>query len=228
MKPSLFRNGVEVRLRIFKDFWSCTTHFAGLIGAIVGGILLLVFCLPGAAAVTSASIFGASLVLLFAASTTYHFLDIGERGNRWLRRFDHMSIFFLIGGSYVPALVLLLDGTWRVALLGAVGTLAVGGALMKLFWIDCPDKLSTCLYLAFGWFGVIPVLFFMPKLTSVTAALLVTGGLVYSVGALVYMKQWPDPWPNRFGHHEVWHLLVLMGASLHWCFVAKLVTAPLV
>ena len=226
-KPrSLFTHGIQIRLGVFKDFWSATTHFTGFIAAIVGLVFLLILCGPGAARVTSAAIYGVTLVLLFAASSAFHFFDLGDRGNRWLQRIDHSSIFLLIGGTYVPALVLLLDGTWRVVMLTVVGALAAAGVALKLLWIDCPRWLSTTLYLAFGWFSVVPLLMFFPVQDFLAGFLLVSGGLVYTLGALVYLRRWPDPWPEAFGHHEVWHLLVLGGATLHYFYVLGLVRPP--
>ncbi len=220
---SLFRDGVEIRLRIFKDFWSATTHFAGFIAAVVGLVVLLLLSEPGAARLSSAAIYGGSLVALFAASSAYHFFDLGERGNRWLQRIDHIGIYLLIAGTQVPSLVLLLDGTWRVVMLSVVGGFAAAGVSLKLFWMDCPEWLSTALYLAFGWLGLVPLVLAFPQLDLLGIGLMVGGGLAYTVGALVFQREWPDPWPERFGHHEIWHLLVLGGAVLHFFFNVRLV-----
>ncbi len=221
---SLFRDGVEIRLGIFKDFWSATTHFAGFIAAIVGLVFLLVLCEPGAARITSAAIYGGTLVALFGASSAYHFFDLGERGNDWLQRLDHACIYLLIAGSYVPSLVLLLDGMWRVVMLSVVGALAAAGVALKLLWRTSSGRLSTLLYLAFGWFGVVPLILFFPSLTFLQLVCLLSGGLAYTLGAVVFQKERPDPWPGIFGHHEIWHLLVLGGATLHYFFVLGLVT----
>ncbi|HJN75429.1 MAG TPA: hemolysin III family protein [Myxococcota bacterium] len=224
---SFFRQGIRVRFGIFKDFWSWLSHFAGFVAAIVGLVLLLVFCEPGAARVTSASIYGGTLVALFAASAAYHFFDFGERGNRLLRRIDHMTIYLLIAGTYVPGLVILLDGAWRVVMLCIVGAFVVAGVLLKVVWLDAPHWLSTGLYLAFGWFSLFPVLLFFPQLTGIEIFWLLSGGLAYTIGALIFWREWPDPWPERFGHHEVWHLFVLAGATLHFFYVANLVSTPI-
>ena len=221
---SFFKEGIHFRIGIFKDFWSWVSHFAGLVAAIVGLVFLLLICEPGAARVTSASIYGGTLVALFAASACYHFFDLGERGNRWLQRIDHMSIYLLIAGTYVPALVLLLDGAWRVTMLSIVGAFAVAGIVLKLLWMDAPQWLSTGLYLLFGWVGIIPILLF--PMSGMQLFWLGLGGAAYTLGALVFWRQWPDPWPERFGHHEVWHLFVLLGATSHWFFVANLVSTP--
>ncbi len=214
---------VDVRFKILKDPVSWATHFVGLLASIVGVVFLLIHSAHDAAKVTSMAIYGSSLVVLFGASATYHFLDLGERGNRWLRRLDHCAIFFLIAGSYVPATMHLLDGAWRITILSVVGGLAAAGILFKIVWIDCPDWLGTLLYLILGWVAIVPAYRMLPQLDIVPMLLLVTGGLAYSVGAIVYVKEWPDPWPRVVGHHEIWHVFVLAGAAGHFFFMWDLV-----
>lgn len=213
----------SIQLKVNKDPVAWATHFAGLLASIVGLVFLVVYSAHDTAKVASMAIYGSSLVALFAASTTYHFLDLGERGNRWLRRIDHAAIFFLIAGSYIPTSLHLLDGAWRVSILAVVGGLGLGGILFKLVWIDCPDWLSTLLYLALGWIAVIPAHRIFPQLEPYTLTLLVAGGAAYTIGAFIYLKEWPDPWPRAFGHHEIWHLCVLAGAAVHFFFIWELV-----
>lgn len=209
----------ELRFKINKDPLSWVTHFAGFAGSIVGLVFLVVFSAHDAAKVTSMAIYGSSLVVLFGASATYHFFDLGENGNRWLRRIDHAAIFFLIAGSYVPASMHLLDGAWRISFLSVVAGLALAGIIFKVVWIECPDALSTALYLALGWAAVVPGYRIFPQLSLMAFGWLVAGGLAYSIGAMILMKKWPDPFPRVFGHHEVWHLFVLAGATAHFFFV---------
>ncbi len=213
---------VEVQFKILKDPVSWATHFAGFLAAIVGLIFLVIFSAHDGAKVAGMSIYGASLVVLFGSSSTYHFLDLGKQGNRWLRRLDHSAIFFLIAGTYVPVTIHLLDGAWRISILSVVGGLALAGILFKLLWIDCPDWLGTALYLGLGWIAIIPAYRILPQLEPEALGLLVFGGLAYSVGAIVYVKEWPDPWPRILGHHEIWHLFVLAGATCHFFFVWNL------
>jgi len=216
---------IPPRRIINKDPVAWATHFAGLLASIVGLVFLVVYS-HGTAQVTSMAIYGSSLVALFGASATYHFLDLGKQGNRWLRRLDHAAIFFLIAGTYVPTSVHLLDGAWRVSILAVVGGLGLAGILFKLVWIDCPDWLSTLLYLVLGWLAVIPAHRIFPQLDAYPLTLLVLGGAAYTIGAIVYVREWPDPWPRWFGHHEIWHLFVLAGASVHFFFVWTLVGRP--
>lgn len=217
---------VEVRFRILKDPWSAITHFVGFVAALIGAVALVVLSFGDVWKTTTMAAYGLSLVVLFLASTVYHFFDIGERGNRWLQRIDHAAIFALIAGSYLPALFHLLDGAWRISMLAVVIGLALAGALFKIVWIDCPDKLGVALYLALGYVVVIPGYKILPQLSPVELGWLLAGGLLYTLGAIVFVKQWPDPWPDRFGHHEVWHLFVLGGAASHYVFTLHLVDAP--
>lgn len=213
---------IQMQFGILKDPVSWATHFAGFLAAIVGLVFLIVFSSESTAKVASMAIYGSSLVILFGASSTYHFMDLGKRGNTWLQRLDHCAIFLLIAGSYIPAVVHLLDGPWRIAILSVVCGLAVAGVIFKIVWIECPDWLGTLLYVGLGWLAVIPAHRMLPELTGGPIALLVLGGLAYTLGAVVFVKEWPDPWPKVFGHHEIWHLFVLAGAACHFFFMWSL------
>lgn len=216
---------LSLRLTL-KDPVSAGTHMAGCAAGVVGLVLLVLFSAGDAPKTAAMAIYGGALVALFGASSLYHGLDLGTRGNLWLRRLDHTAIFLLIAGSYVPPLFHLLEGTWRTAMLSAVGGLTALGILFKLVWVDCPRWLSVGVYLTLGWIVLIPAHKIFPQLTPAAAAWLVAGGLAYSVGALVYVRRWPDPVPDRFGFHEVWHLFVLAGAAAHFGFTWQLLDAP--
>lgn len=217
---------IDFRIRIFKDPVSSWTHFIGFWLAL-GAVAVLVWRVAGDGPKSLAmAIYGATLVMLFLASSLYHWFDIGERGNRWLKRLDHAAIFLLIAGTYVPPLLLLLDGIWRIAILSLVLGLAVAGALLKMIWIDCPEWLSLTLYFGLSFIILIPAPLIFPQLSGGPLALLVGGGLAYTLGAVVYARGWPDPWPGRFGYHEIWHLFVLAGAAAHFAFTYSLVDRP--
>lgn len=216
----------EFRIRIFKDPVSSWTHFIGFwLALLATGVLVWRVADDGPKAAGMAA-YGATLVALFLASSLYHWFDIGERGNRWLKRLDHAAIFLLIGGTYVPALLHLLDGAWRISILLLVIGLAVAGALFKMIWIDCPTWLGLTLYFGLSFVVLIPAHKILPQLSGGALAWLVGGGLAYTLGAFVYARAWPDPWPDRFGHHEIWHLFVLAGAGAHYVFTYGLVDMP--
>lgn len=205
----------RLRVRIFKDPLSAWTHFLGFLAALVAATVLVRRAGYDGPKAASMAIYGGALVTLFLASSLYHFFDLGERGNRWLRRLDHSAIFLLIGGTSVPLVLHLLGGTTRVTLLAVVAAFAVGGMLLKLLWVDCPGWLGMILYFGMSAAVVVPVRAVLPQLPADGLACLAGGGLAYTLGAVVYAGRWPDPWPGVFGHHEVWHLFVLAGAGAH-------------
>ncbi len=217
----------EIRRRVFKDPVSAWTHFVGFWFAVVGASVLVALAWGNGPKVVAMGIYGGTLAALFLASSLYHFFDIGERGNRWLRRLDHAAIFLLIAGSYVPPLTHFLDGAWRVSMLSIVGGLALVGVVFKFIWVECPDKLSTAIYLGLGYVVLVPGYKILPQLTGAALTWLIAGGLAYTAGAVVYVKEWPDPWPERFGHHEIWHLFVLAGAGAHFLFMVTMLDDPI-
>jgi len=210
------------KFRVNRDPWSAATHFAGFLAAIVGLIILITKSAGDGPRLASTLIYGISLALLFLASASYHFFDLGAEGNKWLRKLDHSAIYLLIAGTYVPSLIHLLGGTWRVVMLAIVGSIALLGVCFKLFIFNTKNKAGTILYVVMGWLVVVPAYQMWPVISAESFAWLVSGGVAYTVGALVYARKWPDPWPNHFGFHEVWHLFVLLGATLHYFFVLSL------
>ncbi len=216
----------EFHCRIFKDPVSSWTHFIGFWLALAAAAALVWRVADDSPKAAGMAVYGGTLVTVFLASSLYHWLDIGERGNRWLRRLDHSAIFLLIAGTYVPLLLHLLDGTWRIAILSLVLGLAAAGALLKMIWIDCPSWLGLALYFGLSAVVVVPAHKILPQLSGGALAWLVGGGLAYTLGAVVYARAWPDPWPGRFGHHEIWHLFVLAGAGAHYAFTCTLVDLP--
>lgn len=214
------------QIRVFKDPVSSWTHFVSFWIALVGATALVWSVADDGPKAVGMAVYGGTLILLFLASSLYHWFDIGERGNRWLRRIDHAAIFLLIAGTYVPPLLHLLDGTWRIVFLALVIGFALAGALLKILWIDCPNWIGVTLYLGLGYIVVIPAPIIFPQLTTGAIAWLVGGGLAYTLGAVVYARHWPDPWPDRFGHHEIWHLFVMAGAAAHYVFTLGLIDHP--
>ena len=217
-----------MKVHINKDPVSSYTHFGGFIASVIGLIILIVFSLGDQPRLLVMSFYGVSLVFLFLASTCYHFFDLGVSGNVWLRRLDHTAIFMLIAGTYLPPLLHTLDGNWRISMFILIATIAAVGIIFKLFWVDCPRWLSVGCYLTLGWIIVIPGYQVLPKLSGVSLFLLVLGGLIYSTGAIIYALKKPDPIPDRFGFHEIWHIFVLLGALSHYFFTLTLfdVTYP--
>lgn len=216
---------IEVRLKIFKDFWSSTTHFVGFLAAIVGAVVLLVRTMDQPERAVGMGLYGAGLVGLFLASSLYHFLDLGERLNHWLQRVDHAAIFLFIAVCFVPPTLYLLQGDTRVALLAVVGALGLAGAVFKLVWFKAPLWADMTGYLGLGWFGLVLVWRIWEAMPGLSLFWYLGGGLMYTAGAVVFILERPDPWPRLFGHHEIWHLFVLGGAFSHYLFTYSLIDA---
>jgi hemolysin III len=184
----------------------------------------LVKAAPSTRALIAAITYGVSLALLFAASALYHRPAWAAAPRRWMRRVDHSAIFLLIAGTYTP-FCLLLGGRRGLVLLAVVWGGALLGILRSMLWIDAPKPLVALIYVVLGWV-ILPVL---PDLRAAVGAsgvgLLLTGGLAYSAGALVYATRRPDPAPTVFGYHEVFHALVIAAAACHFAVVLPVVRA---
>jgi hemolysin III len=185
--------------------------------ALVGWAALAVSA-PTAAARTAALTYGATLFGLFAVSALYHRPVWSLRARRILWRLDHSAIFLLIAGTYTPFCLLLGEGRGRV-ILAVIWTGAAAGIALSLFWVTAPKPLMALLYVVLGWV-VVPVLPALGRALGPGSLLLVLlGGLLYMVGAVVYARRRPDPFPTVFGFHEIFHLLVVAAAACHFAVV---------
>ena len=204
------------------------THLAGALLASVGLVVLLSTAARAGRGdqIVAFGVFGLSLIALYAASALYHLLPLSPRGIARLRQADHVAIFVLIAGTYTPFCFLVLDGGWRVGLLGLIWGLALCGALLKLLWMGAPRWLSVALYLGMGWVAVVAAPALLRAMPAGGIAWVLAGGLVYSVGALIYGLKRPNPIPGVFGFHELWHLFVVAGSACHFWAVLRYV-APL-
>ena len=193
------------------------SHLAGSCFALLGSALLI--AQAGATGdpwrIVGLSIYCASLVTLFVASTAHHGLDRGQRVNDLLRTLDYTSVFGLIAGTVTP-IVLVLERTvagWAV--LGTVWGIAALGIAARSVWTDLPKWVTNTLYIVLGW---MPVVLVLTGLTLPLGALLLmaVGGVLYSVGFVIFIIERPNPVPGVFGFHEIWHLLVMAAAGLHF------------
>ena len=194
------------------------SHLVGLLLAGAGTILLLRMA-QGPGELVAFGVYGATLILLYGASTLYHSLTLPERPRRALRTLDHIAIYFLIAGTYTPVALITLKGPLGWTLLAAVWLIALAGVPFKLFFLDAPVWLSTSTYLAMGYLALVAVVPIAHAVSFRGLAWLVAGGIAYTIGAVIYARQRPDPFPGRFGHHEIWHLLVLAGSGCHFAFM---------
>jgi len=207
-----------------KDPASALTHLVGALLSAVGlGVLISRAATAGTTwHMVSFPVFGAGLLLLYTASTLYHSLRLPPGPTRTLRRIDHIMIFVLIASTYTPFCLLPLRGPWGWSLFGTVWGLAAIGALLKLLWLGAPRWLSTGFYVVMGWLVIVAIYPLARALTPAGLTWLSTGGILYTVGAVCYAVKWPNPWPGRFGFHELWHLFVMGGSLAHFAAVLSL------
>lgn len=201
-----------------RDPMSGLTHFIGALLAVVGTVLLIAKSLSPALPwhIATFSIFGGGMILLYTASTLYHWLPLSEQGVRILRRIDHSMIFFYIAATYTPICLIPMRGAWGWSIFGAVWGVAIAGIILKVLWIGAPRWLSTGFFLGMGWMVVVGIYPLAMALPAGALAWLMAGGVLYSVGAVVYARKWPDPWPNWLGFHEIFHLFVMGGSVCHF------------
>lgn len=188
-----------------------------------GMICLLLLGRSSVGKEVSLLIYGCTLVLLFSASATYHLVRASPRVLGALRKLDHAAIYLLIAGSYTPFCYNMFSGFWKWGLLAVVWSLALLGATMKIFFIKAPRWLSTGMYLLLGWLVVAGIQEMLIKLPAGALIWLSVGGLLYTLGAVVYATKIFNFLPDKFGFHEVWHIFVILGAVSHFVAIAAYV-----
>ncbi|MEZ5115229.1 MAG: hemolysin III family protein [Candidatus Nanopelagicales bacterium] len=200
---------------------------AGAAPAVAAAGLVLVVLSPSSMRV-AVSVYAVTATLLFAISAAYHRLAWGRRGESVFKRLDHATIFLIIAGSYTPFALALLDpGTARTLLL-VVWSGALLGAVFRVLWVEAPRWLYTPIYVALGWTAVFFLGDFARTAGTAVLVLIVVGGVLYSLGGLVYGLRRPDPSPRWFGFHEVFHAFTLGGWTVQhvavWLAVLRIAT----
>jgi hemolysin III len=194
--------------------WRGWIHAGTFPAALVAGIVLVVLA-DGAAAKWAAAVFAVTSLLMFGVSALYHRFDWSARTKLLLKRIDHANILLLIAGTYTPLAVLALPESKSVLLLSLVWGGAALGILFRVFWTHAPRLLYVALYLALGWAAVM----YLGDLFAANATMMVlviVGGLLYTVGAVVYAAKRPNPWPGVFGFHEIFHVCTVLAFLCHW------------
>jgi hemolysin III len=195
------------------------THWAGAILALVGLLTLLVVGWGTPAKVISMIIYGASLIFLFSASATYHMVRVKDKALEIFRKIDHAAIFLLIAGTYTPFCMNAFTGFWKWGMLTIIWSLAVIGIGVKIFVVRAPRWLNAGIYLIMGWLCVGASGQLLAALPVWVLTWLFIGGVIYSLGAIVYITKIFNFVPGVFGFHEVWHIFVLLAAASHFIAV---------
>ena len=203
-----------------KDPGSAITHFIGMLMAVFAAVPLIIKAThePSPIYVVSIAIYAASLILLYAASTTYHTFDRSEKVNTILKKIDHMMISVLIAGSYTPICLLVLGGRLGIILLAIVWSIAIAGILIKAFWVYCPKWVSSVLYIGMGWTCVLAFTQLLNSMSPAAFGWLLAGGLIYTAGGIIYALKLPifNMKHKDFGSHEISHLFVMGGSICHF------------
>lgn len=206
-----------------RDPVSGLTHLAAAVLSALGLGLMLWLGRDSLPKMLALLVYGVSLVLLFAASAAYHLVKAGPEVTQRLRKLDHSAIYLLIAGSYTPICLHFFSGFWRWGMVAVIWSLAVIGVIVKLFVIRAPRWLTAGVYLVMGWLSVMAIQEIVAKMPAPALVWLALGGLFYTVGAVIYIRKWPDFAPGVFGFHEVWHIFVILGALCHFIVIAAFV-----
>ncbi len=210
-----------------KDPGSAITHFIGMVAAMLAAAPLLVKAYRDDSRLTviSLAVFITSMILLYAASTLYHTLDISPKVNRALKKIDHMMIFILIAGTYTPVCMVVLGDQTGWMLLALVWSIAAAGILIKMCWITCPKWFSSVLYIAMGWVCVLAFTRIVQALPTAAFGWLLAGGIIYTIGGVIYALKLPvfNSRHRRFGSHEIFHLFVMGGSLCHYIVMYRFV-----
>jgi hemolysin III len=199
--------------RSIREPFNAVSHFVGAILAVVGMMYLLFLSRTDPRAMVGFAIYGVFATLLFAASAAYHW---SNRGGYWLQKLDHIAIYLMIAGTYTPVCLLGLPGTSGTVVLALEWILAAIGVTATITMEKPPTWLRLVLYLAMGWM-VLPLIGLLGRtITAAGLAWMIAGGLAYTFGTVIYASKRPNPWPGRFGFHEIWHLFVLAGGTCHF------------
>ena len=206
--------------RHIKEPGSAITHFIGMLMALFAAVPLLIKAAhePSRIYIISLTIYAASLILLYAASTTYHTFDISAKVNTVLKKIDHMMISVLIAGSYTPVCLIVLKGKTGIILLSIVWAIAVAGILIKAFWVYCPKWVSSVLYIGMGWTCVLAFTQILNNMSPAAFGWLLAGVIIYTAGGVIYALKLPlfNNRHKNFGSHEIFHLFVMGGSACHF------------
>src|SRR3990172_6815631 len=208
------------------------THWAGAVFALIGLIALLIVGWGTPAKVISfiiyfvffifffLIIYGVSFIFLFSASPTYHMVVVKDKALEIFRKIDHAAIYFLIAGTYTPFCVNAFTGFWKWGMLIIIWSLALIGIIVKVFYIRAPRWLNAGIYLVMGWLCIAAIGQMLAVLPVWVISWLIAGGVIYTLGAVVYITKIFNFVPGVFGFHEMWHIFVMLAAAAH--FVAVL------
>jgi hemolysin III len=199
-----------------QDRFSSFSHLFGAITALAGVTALVYQARDSLSLIMVSAIYGFSAVFMLLSSALYHAFKTGENQASFLRKMDHFAIFCMIAGTYTPLCYIYLEGNLKWGIIAVQWALVIAGFFLKVFYIRAPRILATIIYLLMGWMAIVPIKQLLSAVPVTSIILLFMGGLAYSAGAVIYMLKKPNPVPNLFGFHEIFHLFILLGVFLHF------------
>jgi hemolysin III len=200
-------------------FRGVSHQWAFFVSALLGVILII--AAPTGRATFACAVYALTVVAMFGVSALYHRHDwVSATARRWMRRLDHSTIFLLIAGTYTPFALLVLHGTLATVILIAVWGGGLAGIVLNLIWVDAPKWVTALVYVVLGWVAVAAFPQLADRIGLAGICLVAAGGVLYTLGAVVYATKWPDPAPAVFGYHEIFHVLVIGAAAIHYSVVA--------
>jgi hemolysin III len=196
------------------------THYIAALVALVGLAALVIISRDDPLKQRSLLIYGASLVLMFLASATYHLVRTRTKVTQFLRKLDHTAIYVLIAGTYTPLAFNRFSGIYRWGLLDAIWAIALAGVITKMIIIKGPRWLSAVTYVIMGWLALFAIKEMLRVLPAAALFWLVLGGVMFTLGAVIYATKAFNWKPGVFGFHEVWHIFVILGCVCHFILIA--------
>lgn len=195
------------------------SHLAGMAAAAVGTVFLVMRAADSTSLIIPAVVYGLSTIFLFLASSLYHAFKQQENEVSFWRRMDRFAIFVMIAGSYTPVCYLFMNEQWRVPMIAIQWGLVGFGVLTQVFFPRAPRVLFALIYLTMGWLLVLPIQQVLTAMTVTQQALLFCGGAAFTLGAVFYAARKPLMLPGVFSFHELFHVMVLIGAGCHYAMI---------
>lgn len=218
MEPRVSKDG---SLHVTDERINTITHLAAASFALLGSVLLVALAIHAGSVLASIAfgIYGFSLLSLFVFSTLHHGLDASERVGHVMRTFDYLSIFVLIAGTTTPIALLLYQNVFGWSVLAVIWTIAALGITLRAIYRTLPKYITSTLFIVMGWIPALLIVFGGVTLPLGGLLLLITGGIIYSAGLVLFALERPNPLPGKFGFHEIWHIMVVLAALCHYLFM---------
>ena len=202
-------DGFQEKVKPLLRGWS---HAVATVASIALTIVLCWLSRGDIPRLLSMLIFGLSMIELYTVSAVYHIINWSKAKRRVWRAIDHANIFVLIAGTYTPLCFNILTGWVRVTILIVIWLLALSGISLSIFTLKFSRRILTALYISMGWVAVLALPAFLAVLPWIAVATLISGGVLYTIGAVIYARKKPDPFPKVWGYHEIFHLFVIAGS----------------